>query len=511
MPVQPPCRAAGYAALVSQYRVQGVASWHQSSVCDGAVRRVERSAAGVFEIYPAQYWPGDGPCDHLEFALKYDGTDLALLAKLLPAIGAESISRWAKTTPQGKYTRRIWYLFELLTGQRLPLADMTAGNYVDLLEPDEYFVLDTPTQVRRQRINDNLLGNAEFCPTVRRTAAISTFIGRDLSARSRELMSGYSPELLRRAMGYLYTKETKSSFEIEHIKPDASRTERFVALLQVATRDDLCMKPKLVEIQNQIVDPRYRETGYRTDQNYVGETVHYGNERIHYVCPKPEQVEGLMSGIVAAHLRMGSAGVHPVLHASLVSYGFVFVHPFCDGNGRIHRLLIHNILARRGFVPSGMVFPVSAVMLKRQAEYDASLEAFSKRITQLADYNLDESGRMKVHNGDELGPLYRYPDMTAQVESLFAFIEQTIETELANELTFLANYDRTKRAMQETVDLPDRDLDLFIRLCLQNHGRLSKSKRDSSFQSLRDDEVERLEKCVADGYRPQGPDRFASG
>lgn len=68
---------------------------------------------------------------------------------------------------------------------------MTAGNYVDLLERDEYFVLDTPTQVRRQRINDNLLGNGDFCPTVRKTAAISAFIERDLSARSRELMSGF--------------------------------------------------------------------------------------------------------------------------------------------------------------------------------------------------------------------------------------------------------------------------------------------------------------------------------
>jgi hypothetical protein len=150
--------------LIEQYRVQGLLPWHQSSVYDGASKRIEISARGISETFPAQYWPGHDPCDHLAFALKYDGTDLALLAKLLPAIGADSITRWVQATPQGKYTRRIWYLFELLTGQRLLLADMTAGNYVDLLERDEYFVLDTPTQVRRQRINDNLLGNGDFCP-----------------------------------------------------------------------------------------------------------------------------------------------------------------------------------------------------------------------------------------------------------------------------------------------------------------------------------------------------------
>lgn len=81
--------------------------------------------------------------------------------------------------------------------------------------------------------------------------------------------------------------------------------------------------------------------------------------------------------------------------------------------------------------------------------------------------------------------------MTAQVESLFAFIEQTIESELVEELSFIAS--------------DDRDLDLFIRLCLQNNGSLSKAKRDSTFMILRDDEVERLEKCVADGYRALPP------
>ena len=86
---------------------------------------------------------------------------------------------------------------------------------------------------------------------------------------------------------------------------------------------------------------------------------------------------------------------------------------------------------------------------------------------------------------------HRYPDMTAQVESLFAFIEQTIETELIEELSFIAS--------------DDRDLDLFIRLCLQNNGSLSKAKRDSTFMALRDDEVDRLERCVADGYRALPP------
>jgi len=40
-------------------------------------------------------------------------------------------------------------------------------------------------------------------------------------------------------------------------------------------------------------------------------------------------------------------------------------------------------------------------------------------------------------------------------------------------------------------DLPDRETDLFIRLCLQNTGRMSQAKRTSAFAALSDDEVER--------------------
>jgi hypothetical protein len=36
---------------------------------------------------------------------------------------------------------------------------------------------------------------------------------------------------------------------------------------------------------------------------------------------------------------------------------------------------------------------------------------------------------------------------------------------------------------------------LFIRLCLQNHSKLWKSKRESTFRALRHDEIDRLERC----------------
>ncbi|MGO8751538.1 MAG: Fic family protein [Thermoguttaceae bacterium] len=231
----------------------------------------------------------------------------------------------------------------------------------------------------------------------------------------------------------------------------------------------------MIELQNRIVDPRFRESDYRRNQNYVGETVAWQKERIHFACPKPEDLAGLMEGLFAAHKRMETGGVSAVVHAAAVAYGFVFLHPFEDGNGRIHRFLIHNILASRGFTPKGIMFPVSASMLKDPAGYDASLEAFSRPLLALVEYSLDEEGRMTVEN--DTARWYRYIDLTPQAEALFRFIERTIDVELVEELAFLVNYDRTKKSIQEIVDMPDRQIDL-------NHIPLSVAPRAVRYASI---------------------------
>ena len=137
-------------------------------------------------------------------------------------------------------------------------------------------------------------------------------------------------------------------------------------------------------------------------------------------------------------------------------------------------------------------------MLRQSSAYDDSLEAFSRPLMSVVDYTLDEDGQMTVNN--DTAALYRYIDMTTQAEALFSFVETTIDTELVEELTFLANYDRTKATIQNVVDMPDRKIDRFIRLCLQNNGRLSRRKRQSQFDFLTDDEITRMEEAVRGGY-----------
>ncbi|MFH1150737.1 MAG: Fic family protein [Actinomycetota bacterium] len=459
---------------------------------------MSESRGAVEEVFPSSYWPGEELGDHLEFALKYDGVNLAILARLFEVVKAAELQAHIESKPTGKSTRRLWFLYEFLMGKSLPLDDLKTGNYIELLDADRYYTAAPGVRARRQRIRNNLLGDARFSPTVRRTGVMREFEADRLDDRCRDVISHYSPGLLKRALSYLYLKETKSSFEIENIEPGSTRTERFVALLQSGGREDFCSKTKLVEAQNLIVEPRFRESDYRTGQNYVGEAVAWQHERVHFASPRPQDLPALMAGLIASDAIMTEGGLSAVVHAAATAYGFVFLHPFEDGNGRIHRFLIHNILARRGFTPTGILFPVSASMLRHLDDYDDSLEAFSGPLMPLVEYSLDEEGHMTVLN--DTAAWYRFIDMTAQAEALFRFIEQTIDEELAPELSYLENYDSTRKAIVAIVDMPDRLVDLFIRFCLQNNGRLSARKRESHFGFLTDEEMSQMENAVRANY-----------
>jgi hypothetical protein len=385
-------RPAGYSFLIQQFDLQVVPHWHVSAVGESRHQKIVEGDNCTREVFPNSYWPGDARLNHLEFALKYDGINLGTLSEIFTKVDIQELTSWITSKPQGQYTRRIWYLYEWMTGKQLQIDDLTMGNYIELLNKNEYYTAQE-RMIRRQRIRDNMLGNSNFCPLVRKTKTMLKFENSDLSKQCRNILAGYPPEFLRRAISYLYTKETKSSFAIEHITPNTSRTERFASLLQVAEKDDFITKDSLVDLQNRIVDPRYANKGYRDNQNYVGETVTWRQEKIHYISPQPQDLNELMDGLSLSHQNMEQSQVHPVVQAATIAFAFVFMHPFEDGNGRIHRFLIHNILARRGFTPEGLIFPVSAAMLNNLHAYDTALESFSKPLIPLIDYTLDEASR----------------------------------------------------------------------------------------------------------------------
>ncbi len=492
-------RPAGYAYLLDALGLTGFPNWHTSYVISKGTKKTERNDNTIIDFYPVQYWPGESFGDHLEFALKYDGVNLGLLALIFQHLPSDHIVQYIHSKPLGKYSRRIWFFYEFLTGRKLPLDDIKPCNYVNALDTNRYYTVQYGENLQRYRIVNNLLGTTRFCPIVRRTVSLSQLDSIDLHRKCKDIVNNYPPTLLRRALDYLYNKETKSSFQIEHITPGLSRKERFIKALELATIEDFCEKEKLIELQNLIVDNRFGVDDYRTTQNYVGQTISYQKEIIHFISPKPEDLHSLMMGFIDTHKRLKTDNVSPIAHSAVIAYSFVFLHPFEDGNGRIHRFLIHNILSMQGIAPQGIMFPVSAHMLKNPVEYDASLEAFSRCLLPLIDYSLDEVGQMIVHN--KTSHWYRFMDLTQQVEALYRFVIKTIEEELVEELDFLAQYDKTKSALRDIIDMPDQLIDLFIKLCLQNNGTLSQKKRVTHFDFLTDKELASMEQIIKEGYK----------
>ncbi|TQF15856.1 Fic family protein [Myxococcus llanfairpwllgwyngyllgogerychwyrndrobwllllantysiliogogogochensis] len=498
----------GYAKAIEDHGL-GVVPPHQLSACVGSVKHVRSSDGREFVTYPSSYDPGPALCDHLEFALKHEGISLEVLAALFRAVKQgpfeDELSRHIQARPTGQNTRRLWFLYEFLTGRRLPLEDVTTGNYVELLDPKRYYTA-TPINSQRHRVRDNLLGNVDFCPMVRRTPSLQEFEAKQLANEAARIVESYDEDALRRAVDYLYAKETRSSFNIERETPSQQRAARFVSLLRELPALDSLNEAALVHMQNVIVEDRFKEKGYREAQNYVGESVGVGlRQRVHFISPQRKMLPRLMAGLLSSLDRMMASSVDPIVHAAAISFGFVFIHPFEDGNGRLHRLLIHYILSRAGFTPQGLIFPISAVMLQRKDQYDACLESFSKPLMKLIDYEVDEKGLLTV-KGKTSG-FYRYVDFTRMAEDLYRWTEETIRTEFRDELDFVVRYREARPKLDGVVELPDTLRNRFVQFCLQNGGRLSKQKRTKYFINLTDKEIHALEKVVQKYLvpRPKAP------
>ncbi len=191
---------AGYTYLLKKFALAGMPNWHKSSVATTDLHSSKIQDGIIHEVFRSPYWPGEAVGAHLEFALKYDGVNLGLLARIFEKVSQEDLVEYIKSKPTGKYARRIWFFYEFLTGIQLPIDDTVYGNYVDALEAEKYYTIQNGEKSSRHRIVNNLLGPKNFCPLVRRTENLSKLDSSDLNNQCEDILTAYPPELLRRAL-----------------------------------------------------------------------------------------------------------------------------------------------------------------------------------------------------------------------------------------------------------------------------------------------------------------------
>jgi Fic family protein len=439
----------------------------------GAVTRVTEVPNGL--LVPAQVAnKTQTQLDHVLFALKNEGVNMQVLAQALPKVPAQDMVAAISAAPTGVYIRVACFLWEFFNDTELQGLPTIAGPTVDVFDARRY-ITTKGTRNAKWRVNFNGLGSLRYCVTVERTPAIEALLAADILGSAQRFVANLAPMAAERAMSWAYLHETHSSFAIEKEQPSHTKAEAFVALLRQASQASLLDESYLVALQNVcITNPLDQAAGYRHQQNWLRGPLR-GSVGISYVPPPPDWVPGLMDDLLT-FANEAPKQIDPLVCAAVVSFSFVFIHPFMDGNGRLSRFLFHHALCRSGKWGNGLLLPVSVAMKRNERAYLAALQSYSKParkawdVTWLGDDDFDF-----VLKSDDA--VYRYWDATACVEFGLEMAQQALQKDLKDETDFLAQFDALFKAVDDRFDVRGPDLTTLVLSCLQNKGKVSTNQR----------------------------------
>lgn len=456
------------------------------------VTRVERS--DTFLAIPKHVAPAtDDPLAHVLFALKHEGTNLQILSEALSKINPATLIAELQHAPTSAYTRIACYLWEQFTGNQLTGLPDIAGPTVEIFNPEKY-ITGPLKRDAKWRVAFNGLGSINYCATVERTLYLQEAIKSDILGRTKDFIGTLGKGVMDRALAWAYLHETESSFAIEHEAPSEDKSRLFVALLHQAHEHKTMSEDYLVELQNSIVtNPYDKAASFRGNQNWLRGPMR-GAAGVTYLPPPPEIVSGLMDELMK-FVNKPPEEVDPIVAASIASFGFVYIHPFMDGNGRLARFLFHQALCQSGKLEKGLLLPVSVAMKRNEEEYLAVLREYSRPARdQWSVQWVDEDQYSLKFNGNL--SIYKYWNATKCVEFGYKMAEQALEVELRNETEFLERYDQVLKEVDQRFDVRGSTLSSLVRLCLDNGNVLSKNRRKQFVGRVPENAFDFIEQCA---------------
>lgn len=463
--------AAGYAFI---HQVLGISALplRQPAIVQ-PVTRLER-IDNTLAVPPAMAPAPDDILGHLLFALKHEGINLGILAQALPQIPAEALEKVLHASPNGIYIRKACYLREALTGEQITQHAPVRGSFVPLFDPERY-ITRTGARDSRWRVEFNGLGSLAYCATVERTAELEGLLQHDIIERAKTFIDSLPKVMMDRAISWAYLSETQDSFAIEREAPSTDKAHRFIELLRQAHDRRPLSENYLVALQNATVSNKLdMAVAYRHEQNYLAGPLP-GAVGVTYVPPPPDLCRELMEELV--HFANDAPSqINPLIAAGIISFGFVLLHPFMDGNGRLSRFLVHQTLCRAGALEQGLLLPVSVAMKRDEAHYLETLQAFSRPAREFWDVLWLDYGNFAF---DFTGhpAIYRYWDATPAVTFTLEMAQRALEIELQQETIFLERFDQIVAAVNEHYDVRGSDLANLVMMCLTNGGTVSKNRR----------------------------------
>lgn len=494
----------GYAAIADTLNLRMPMVNPIALVCDQNKKYLTKE----WFILPGSYLPEDNQkpdeiealYKHLVFALKYEGINLLLFSCLTKHYSEAQLTKLVNIEPTGQYSRRIWFIIEWLIGKNLEGKEgLSKKSYISLVDPNQQYAVEGIKSPRHLIIN-NLPGTPEFCPMIKKTKKLEKYINDKLSNRKNDYLKGIRKEIIQRAFAFLLLKDSKASFSIEGESPKSKRTARWgQAIGQAGSRD--LSQDELISLQQVVIEnSRFIEMGFRKTGGFIGEHDRLSGEPIpDHISAKWQDLPQLIKGLVETDEMLINSEIDAVLAAAIIAFGFVFIHPFEDGNGRIHRYLIHHILAKKRFSQQGIIFPVSASILDHIEDYRNILESYSRPLLDYVEWEETKDHNVNVLNNTI--DYYRYYDSTAQAEFLYDCVSDTIENIIPAELSYLTQYDEFRKIIDDEFEMPDRIVALLVKFLEQNNGILSKRAKENEFSKLSEQEIKRIEKLYSEIFK----------
>jgi hypothetical protein len=482
-------KIVGYAALINHFSL----AMPYPRVFSLIASSNKKYKNNDWEVFPSVYLPEETIYKQLQFALKNEGINLLFFKKLFQKLEPKTIVDWIKNEPTSLYVRKVWFLYEFLMPLKLPIEDADVKiKYTSLVDNNHQFALTDGEKSSRQRIINNLPGTVDFCPLIYKTEKLTNYINENLSDKNNTYLKAIHKDVLQRASAFLLLKDSKASFSIEGESPTNNRAVRWGKAIGQAGSKPLD-KEELLRLQQIVIEnSRFVEMGYRKEGGFVGEHDRTTGEPIpEHISAKWQDIEVLIDGLFATYKKLEETKFDAVLAGATIAFGFVFIHPFVDGNGRIHRYLIHHIVSKMQFAQQGIIFPVSASILNHIDDYRIALESYSHPLLDFIEWKKTNSNNVEVLN--ETIDYYRYFDATKQAEFLYDCVNDTIENVIPQEIEYLQKYDEMKSYLDDIFQMPDKTVALLIRFLEQNRGKLSKRALEKEFAALTDEEVKEIE------------------
>jgi hypothetical protein len=423
---------------------------------------------------PATVAPtSESPLEHLLFALKHEGLQLQAAILALKKMDGREVGRAFAGRPSSAYLRQICFLWEWANAKFLEGLPAAVGAYTPLFDPKK-FVTGPSRRDARWRVDFNGLGSTRYCPTVRRTPELQALLDENILESAGKFIAGLDKAVLDRAVRWAYLSETQGSYAIENETPTSGKAETFAALLARAHAPERITEEYLVALQNlTISNPLDKAVQFRIQQNWLRNALP-GAIGVTYLPPAPDLMVQLMDEVMAL-ANVTDSGIDPLILGSLVSFGFVFAHPFMDGNGRLSRFLFHKVVCGHGSLPNGLVLPVSVAMKRHEDRYLQALQTFSRPARELWQVTAIDEVRMDaVFKGEP--EIYRFWDATQCVTFGLQMASEALDHDLRDESAFLQRFDLVYKAVNDAVDMNNNDLVLLVRFCLQNGGKLSNNR-----------------------------------